>query len=131
MAQGAGLKIRRGTRTHLHAVTRIAQAAAGEGALPTRWEEGRIEEQLEAADELLVALRHGQVIGFLALEKAGEDALISAVAVLPNFRDRGVGAALLQAARSRLAEEGRALATHAPNERVPRFVEGTGIGPHG
>lgn len=129
MTQGAGLRIRQGTRSHLQAVTRIAEVAALEGVLPLGWEHGRIGEQLEAADELLVALRHSQVIAFLALEKAGKDALISAVAVLPNFRNRGVATALLQAARSRLAEEGRALAAHAPDERVASFLERSGIAP--
>jgi ribosomal protein S18 acetylase RimI-like enzyme len=104
-------------------VTQIAQAAVGEGTLPPGWQEGRIEEQLESAGELLVALRFGQVVGFLALEDAGQDAVISAVAVLPTFRGRGVGTALLQAARSRLIEEGRGLSARAPDEYVARFLE--------
>lgn len=131
MTQGAGLRIRRGTRTHLQAVTRVAEMAAGEGVLPPGWELGRIGEQLQVADEVLVALRHGQVIGFLTLEDAGRDVLISAVVVLSNFRGRGVGTALLQAARTELTREGRALSANAPNERVARFLERSGIAPLG
>lgn len=131
MVQAAGLRIRRGTSTHLHGVTRIAQAAAAEGALPRGWEEGGIEEQLEAADELLVALRHGQVIGFLAMQQPGKDAVVSAVAVLPTYRGRGVGTALLQAALNRLGGEGRPLTAHAPDERVARFLERSGVTPLG
>lgn len=129
MAQGPGLRIRRGTKTHLQAVTRIAEAAAGEGVLPPGWESEKIGERLQAADEVLVALRHGQPIGFLTLEDAGGDVVVSAVAVLASFRGRGVGTALLEAARTQLVGEGRATVAHAPDERVVRFLERSGITP--
>jgi len=42
-----------------------------------------------------------------------------------------VGTALLQAARAELTRDGRALSANAPDERVARFLERSGIAPLG
>jgi len=108
-------------------VARVAAEAVREGALPPGWGKDGIGERLEASTLLLVALRHGQVIGFLSLQGADGAAAVAAVAVLPAFRGRGVGTALLDAARAELAPEGRPLIAEAGDERVARFFKRCGV----
>lgn len=89
---------------------------AREELLPGVWrvEEGSFAEPyprwylralLERSDFFYVALVEGSVVGYAAASREGDLVHILSIAVLPPFRRKGIGRALLR----RILEEGRAM----------------------
>jgi ribosomal-protein-alanine N-acetyltransferase len=84
----------------------------------------------EWADLFYVALVGEEVAGYAAASSEGDSLHILSIAVLPRFRRRGIGRALL----SRILEEGRAmglkgaiLEVGARNEGAKAFYKGFGF----
>jgi ribosomal protein S18 acetylase RimI-like enzyme len=76
-------------------------------------------------DHVLVAVRDGEVAGFLAVVVEDGTSIVDLTAVHPDHRGRGVGRAL--AARF-LADAARAeVGTQAANTNATRFYEGLGF----
>jgi GNAT superfamily N-acetyltransferase len=122
------------------------QGAAAEAilrALPAWFGiEASVREYVRAADELdtLVAviarpacggraheIRPDQVIGFVTLKETSEDALeLHVMGVLPSWRGRGVGRALVERAASHARADGYSLLhvkTLAPSHPDPGYAE--------
>jgi GNAT superfamily N-acetyltransferase len=84
----------------------------------------RIHSELEAGWDLYVALCGGQVIGMLALKPA--EAVLDQIFVAPAAQGKGVGRALLDAAKQALPH-GFTLRMAASNARARRFYEAAGL----
>jgi ribosomal protein S18 acetylase RimI-like enzyme len=76
-------------------------------------------------DHVLVAVREGEVAGFLAVVVEDVRSIIDLTAVHPGHRGRGVGRALT--ARFLAGAERAEVGTQAANVRATRFYEGLGF----
>jgi ribosomal protein S18 acetylase RimI-like enzyme len=91
-------------------------------------------------DNVLVARDEGTVIGFATfeiergrLEATATRGVVPYLFVVPDRRDEGIGAELLDAAETRLAERGAdvvSLDVMADNEAARRFYRRQGYGPY-
>jgi ribosomal protein S18 acetylase RimI-like enzyme len=122
----------------------LAEEQRGHGShLRAEPNSGAIRESLAQSvveDDVLVARDDGTVIGFVTFEiERGrlEETVVRGVVpylfVVPDRRNEGVGAELLEAAESRLLERGAdviALDVMAENEAARRFYRRHGYAPH-
>lgn len=101
------------------------------------WSEAALREELDnPLAHFIVALCDGEIAGYLGCHHIVDEAFIANIAVFPAFRRRGVGRALVEAAKSDAAALYRlTLEVRASNEgaialyRSLGFVE-DGVRPH-
>jgi GNAT superfamily N-acetyltransferase len=84
----------------------------------------RIDGELASGWALTVAVRRGEIVGFLALKP--EVAVLDQLFVLPSAQGRGIGGALLDHAK-RTMPGGFRLRTAAANEKACRFYVRSGL----
>ncbi len=85
---------------------------------------GRIEREIAGGWQIVVAMIDGQVAGFVAINRSA--AVLEQIFVDPRFHRRGVGTALLKAARAEMPG-GFTLWTHGDNRRAAVFYERSGM----
>jgi len=79
-------------------------------------------------DGFIVARREGRVVGYVLAIRRGRDALIMSIAVLSEFKRKGVGTALMKAALAQLARFERVfLQVDVANEAAINFYRKFGF----
>jgi ribosomal protein S18 acetylase RimI-like enzyme len=84
----------------------------------------RVDIEMESSWEVTVAEQHGNVVGFLAIER--DDAVLDELFLLPEVIGQGIGGALLAQAKAAMPA-GFTLFTRATNVRARRFYEKAGL----
>lgn len=101
------IRIVRMGRNHIDAVAALEQACFSEP-----WSRQAVADELENPQAVLyVAEYEGQFAGYAGLRYVLDEAYLSNIAVVPSFRHRGVGRALLQAQKRFCSRRGCSLFT--------------------
>ncbi|MDZ7652358.1 MAG: arsenic resistance N-acetyltransferase ArsN2 [Burkholderiaceae bacterium] len=75
-----------------------------------------------ALDDFIVALDGGEVIGAVGLERHGDHGLLRSLVVAPEWRDQGLGCALVEAIEARATAAGLRSLTLLTQTAAPFFV---------
>lgn len=94
--------IRAATPADLDALVQIEGACFG----PDGWSRNSWQQELDGNRQIHIALAADQVSGYVVVMLAGEDAELLRIAVLPQYRRRGVAHELLGQALSQAAARG-------------------------
>ena len=114
----------------------IGAVAAMEAAHRSRpWSEGVFADELAAENRIyLVAEEEGRVVGFGGVMVVGEEAHVTNLLVVPDYRRRGVATSLMrQLIRGSVAAGARhlTLEVRSKNEAARRFYSRLGLAPVG
>ena len=79
-------------------------------------------------DGFIVARKDDRVVGYVLATRRGGDGLIMSIAVLPEFRRKGVGGSLMKAALAQLSKFKRViLQVDVANDEAREFYKGLGF----
>lgn len=82
-------------------------------------------------DGFILARSGGRVVGYVIASGRGGKGLIVSLAVLPDFRRRGIGTKLMNSALSQLGKRNVYLQVDVANQEAIRFYRGLGFGESG